>query len=80
MYALLKGLKIGTGLGLWPISMALIWPEASFVGFDAVPCQADLRLLAAAERAAKTSTAGVSPSEGIWSSVEKRISWQHGDL
>lgn len=73
-------LDIGTGLGLWPISMALIWPQASFVGFDAIPCQADLRLLAAAERAAKTSTAGTSQSQGIWSSVEKRITWEHGDF
>ncbi|KAI0756792.1 hypothetical protein C8Q80DRAFT_1215626 [Daedaleopsis nitida] len=38
-------LDIGTGLGLWVISCAKAWPEATFVGLDMVNIQVPLRIL-----------------------------------
>nr|VWO94318.1 N/A [Ganoderma boninense] len=38
-------LDIGTGLGLWVISTAKLWPEATFVGLDMVNMQIPLQVL-----------------------------------
>ncbi|TBU34698.1 hypothetical protein BD311DRAFT_650076 [Dichomitus squalens] len=38
-------LDIGTGLGLWVISAAKLWPEATFVGLDMVNIQIPLQVL-----------------------------------
>ncbi|WVQ78309.1 hypothetical protein IAT38_000394 [Cryptococcus sp. DSM 104549] len=73
-------LDIGTGSGFWPISQALEWPQASFVGLDLVPCQTDLSLLAEAERTARSTSQGVITGEGLWESVAKRITWQRANF
>ncbi|ORY27168.1 S-adenosyl-L-methionine-dependent methyltransferase [Naematelia encephala] len=71
-------LDIGTGIGLWPISQALIWPQTTFVGLDPVPCQVDLTSLAWAER--KGRCASVRRGQGIWEGVEKRIAWERANF
>ncbi|EIW69448.1 hypothetical protein TREMEDRAFT_62314 [Tremella mesenterica DSM 1558] len=73
-------LDIGTGIGLWPISQALIWSNTTFVGLDMVPCQIDLSLLAQAERSARSTTSGIVEGEGMWSSIEKRITWDRANF
>jgi hypothetical protein len=39
-----------------------------------------LNALVAAEERARTTSAGVAPGEGIWSSVAKRIEFQQYNL
>lgn len=73
-------LQIGTGLGLWPISQALEWPDATFIGLDIAPCQTDLNLLAEAEKRSRSSKSGVPSDTGMWESIAQRITWDRGDL
>nr|XP_018263819.1 uncharacterized protein I303_03692 [Kwoniella dejecticola CBS 10117]OBR85977.1 hypothetical protein I303_03692 [Kwoniella dejecticola CBS 10117] len=74
-------LDIGTGAGYWPISMALEYPNTTFVGLDLVPCQTDLTVLADAERRARSTKAGQPPQGmGLWENLEKRVKWQRGNL
>ncbi|WVW83046.1 hypothetical protein I302_105063 [Kwoniella bestiolae CBS 10118] len=74
-------LDIGTGVGHWPISMALQYPNTTFVGLDLVPCQIDLSLLAEAEKRARSTRSGTSAEGmGMWESVEKRVQWQRGNI
>ncbi|WVF72193.1 hypothetical protein IAT40_007005 [Kwoniella sp. CBS 6097] len=73
-------LDLGTGAGFWPISMALLWPQTTFIGMDLVPCQVDLSLLASAERTARSASDGKATGIGMWESVEERITWQRGNF
>lgn len=74
-------LDVGTGSGLWPISQAIAWPNASIVGLDLVRCQVDLSRLATAERTARRSTTTESEQDqGLWESIEDRITWQRADF
>ncbi|WVQ98770.1 hypothetical protein IAU59_005901 [Kwoniella sp. CBS 9459] len=73
-------LDLGTGAGFWPISMALQWPQTTFIGMDLVPCQVDLSLLASAERTARSTSDGKAKGFGLWESVEQRITWQRGNF
>ncbi|KAL7424070.1 hypothetical protein Q5752_001655 [Cryptotrichosporon argae] len=73
-------LDIGTGIGAWPISQALVWPDTQFIGIDLVPCQTDLAVLAAAERNARSTTGGTATGPGVWGSVEKRITFKRANF
>lgn len=73
-------MQIGTGLGLWPISQALLWRNTQFVGLDAVPCQLDLGALSRAENMARSTSEGAPKEEGLWEGVEKRITWDQANL
>ncbi|OCF41311.1 hypothetical protein I317_04882 [Kwoniella heveanensis CBS 569] len=73
-------LDLGTGAGFWPVSMALQWPQSTFIGMDLVPCQVDLSLLASAERTARSTSDGQAKGLGVWESVEQRITWQRGNF
>ena len=58
--------QLGTGLGLWPISQCVEWPNTAFIGLDVVPCQTDLSILAEAERSARSTSQGLAPGRGVW--------------
>ena len=34
-------MQLGTGLGLWPLSMAKLWKDTTFVGLDRSHSQVD---------------------------------------
>ncbi|TYJ57213.1 hypothetical protein B9479_002128 [Cryptococcus floricola] len=72
--------KIGTGVGLWPISQALVWPDSTIVGLDIVPCQTDLSLLAQAEKNARSTSDGSAAGEGMWESIQRRVKWEQVDF
>jgi hypothetical protein len=42
--------------------------------------QTDLGVLAAAERKARSTSDGIAPGEGMWESVQRRITWDRANL
>lgn len=73
--------QVGTGSGLWPISQAILWPQTRFVGLDIVPVQVDLSALAAAEQTARSTSSGpASSGEGLWTGIERRVTWDRANL
>ncbi|ODO03327.1 hypothetical protein L198_02172 [Cryptococcus wingfieldii CBS 7118] len=73
-------LDIGTGVGLWPISQARVWPGSTIVGLDIVPCQTNLSLLAQAEKNARSTSDGSAAGEGMWESIQRRVKWEQVDF
>ena len=71
--------QLGTGLGLWPTSQSVEWPNTTFIGLDLVPCQTNLSILAEAERAARSTSRGPAPASA-WERIEERVTWETGDL
>ena len=49
------------------------------MGLDIVPCQVDLAALAGAERLVRASSE-VAVEDGLGEGVEKRITWDRGNL
>ncbi|GHJ87350.1 hypothetical protein NliqN6_3752 [Naganishia liquefaciens] len=75
-------LDIGTGTGIWPITMAQRWRETTFVGLDISAIQTDLHALTKAQRmlAADKVPRATSAAETDWQDLADRVTWHVADF